>query len=56
VDAEARVSAQASREQRLAAADRVLHNDGSRVDLRAQVDRLWDELRAASQPDGPDRR
>jgi dephospho-CoA kinase len=55
-DAEARVSAQASREQRLAAADRVLHNAGSRADRRAQVDRLWDELRAASQPGGPDRR
>ena len=49
-DAEARLSAQASREQRLAAADRVLHNDGSRADLRDQVDRLWDELRGAAQP------
>jgi len=47
-DAEARLAAQASRDQRLAAADRVLHNEGSREELRAQVDRLWAELRTLS--------
>jgi dephospho-CoA kinase len=52
-DAAARVAAQATREERLAAADRVLHNDGSRASLRAQVDQLWDELRAAAQPARP---
>jgi dephospho-CoA kinase len=51
-DAEARIAAQASREQRLAAADRVLHNDGSRADLGEQVGRLWADLRAVPHPPG----
>jgi dephospho-CoA kinase len=51
-DAEARVAAQASRSQRLAAADRVLHNDGSRADLGEQVGRLWADLRAVPHPPG----
>ena len=47
-EAQARVGAQATREERLAAADRVLHNDGSREHLRAEVGRLWQELAAAA--------
>lgn len=43
-DARARMSAQATREQRLAAADVVVTNDGSLDDLRAEVDRLWARL------------
>ncbi|MET2715057.1 dephospho-CoA kinase [Streptomyces harbinensis] len=44
-DARARMAAQATREQRLAIADEVLHNDGTREELAAQVDRLWERLR-----------
>lgn len=40
-DAYARISHQASREDRLAVADIVLDNNGSVADLVAQVDRLW---------------
>ena len=40
-DARARMSAQASREDRLAAADVVLDNSGSKDELRDAVDRLW---------------
>ncbi len=43
-DALARIEAQASREERLAAADVVLDNSGSVDDLGAQVDRLWSDL------------
>ena len=39
--AEARVAAQASREDRLAIADTVITNDGSREDLAAQVNSWW---------------
>ena len=39
--ARARIAAQATDEQRRAAADVVLANDGTPEDLRAQVDRLW---------------
>ncbi len=45
-DARARIAAQADREQRLAAADHVLSNDGSLEQLRTAVDRLWGELSA----------
>jgi dephospho-CoA kinase len=41
--ARSRMAAQASREDRLAAADVVLHNSGSLQDLVDQVDRLWDQ-------------
>jgi dephospho-CoA kinase len=41
--ARSRMGAQASREDRLAAADVVLHNSGSLQDLVDQVDRLWDQ-------------
>lgn len=42
---EARMAAQASREQRLAAADVVLDNNGSPEELAAQVADLWERLR-----------
>ena len=51
-DAGARMSAQVSREERLAAADFVVDNSGSLRDLEYQVDRLWAQLRAAVPPDG----
>jgi dephospho-CoA kinase len=40
-DARARVAKQASRQQRLAAADRVIDNSGSMEALEAQVDEAW---------------
>ena len=43
-DARARMAAQATREDRLAAADMVLDNSGSPEDLIAQVDELWTRL------------
>ena len=42
-DARARIASQATDEQRRAAADVVLHNDGDRDELAAQVDRYWVE-------------
>ena len=42
--ARARLAAQASREERRAAADVVLSNQGSVTDLRGQIARLWPEL------------
>jgi len=42
-DARARIAAQATDEQRRAAADVVLDNSGTPEDLAAQVDRFWDE-------------
>jgi dephospho-CoA kinase len=41
---EARIAAQASREQRLAAADRVIDNSGTVTELRQRIDRLWADL------------
>jgi dephospho-CoA kinase len=43
-EARSRMAAQASDEQRRAAADVVLVNDGSPDELRAQVDRVWRDL------------
>ena len=43
-EADARIAAQASREDRLAAADIVLHNESSVAELKAQIARLWDKL------------
>lgn len=40
-DARARMSRQASREARLAVADRVVDNNGTREDLERQVEALW---------------
>lgn len=42
--AAARMAAQASREERLAAADYVVANNGSLEDLDREADRVWDEL------------
>ena len=47
-DAEARMAAQASREDRLKIADHVLTNDGSLNDLAAQVEALWSVLQQAA--------
>jgi len=41
VDARARIASQATDEQRRAVADVVLHNDGDRAALAAQVARFW---------------
>jgi dephospho-CoA kinase len=46
-DARARLTAQASREQRRAAADIVIDNSGSVTDLKAQIGPLWQELTSA---------
>jgi dephospho-CoA kinase len=43
-DARARIAAQATREQRLAAADVVIDNSGSLEDLTAQVESVWPRL------------
>ncbi|HET7173490.1 MAG TPA: dephospho-CoA kinase [Nocardioidaceae bacterium] len=45
-EAVARIAAQATREQRLAAADRVVVNGGSVAALSTAVDRLWAYLKA----------
>lgn len=45
-DAAARVAAQATREERLAAADHVIDNDGDRNLLPGKVARLWSILRS----------
>jgi dephospho-CoA kinase len=44
-EAELRISAQTTDQQRAAAADVVLDNSGTLEELYAQTDRLWDELR-----------
>ena len=46
-DAQARLAAQASREQRRAVADIVIDNGGSVTDLKAQIVPLWQELTSA---------
>ncbi|GHG40857.1 dephospho-CoA kinase [Sinomonas cellulolyticus] len=53
-EARSRIAAQATREERLAAAHHVVDNDGSLEALRAQVDRLWDDVLApaAARPGG----
>lgn len=43
-DARARMAAQATREERLAGADLVVDNCGSREQLEAEVDRVWADL------------
>jgi len=47
-DARARMTAQATREARLAVADRVIDNSGSPADLTSAVDALWRELVAGA--------
>ncbi len=44
-DARARIARQATRDERLATADRVLNNGGTPADLARQVDELWAWLR-----------
>ena len=51
--AEARMAAQASREQRLAIADIVIDNSGSLAELDRQVGDLWSELRRRAAESGP---
>jgi dephospho-CoA kinase len=41
-DVQARIDKQASRKDRLAIADRVLDNSGSKDDLVRQVDQAWE--------------
>jgi dephospho-CoA kinase len=43
-EARKRIAAQATREQRLAIADRVIDNSGTLEELAGQVDRLWTDL------------
>ncbi|MBA2952391.1 dephospho-CoA kinase [Nocardioides sp. MAH-18] len=45
-DAESRISAQATAEQRRAIATHLIVNDGSLADLRARVEEVWAELTA----------
>lgn len=45
-DARARMARQASREERLAKADRVIDNGGTLADLEAQIDDLWAWMQA----------
>jgi dephospho-CoA kinase len=47
-DARERMAAQASDEQRRAVADELIVNDGSREDLAAQVDAVWQRLADAA--------
>ena len=51
--ARARMAAQATREQRLAVADIVIDNSGSREDLDRRVDEVWAELRARARGKRP---
>ncbi len=49
-DAEARIAAQASREERRAGADFVIDNSTDRAHLEVEVDRVWAALEARSRP------
>jgi dephospho-CoA kinase len=49
-DARARIAKQVSRQERLAAADRVIDNSGSFADLARAVDDLWSWLSSLPQP------
>jgi dephospho-CoA kinase len=51
--ARARMTAQASREQRLAIAGFVIDNSSSLAELDRQVGELWPELRRLAQPESP---
>ena len=52
-EALARIAAQAGRGRRLAAADQVVHNDGTLAQLVEQVDALWQRLLESPQPEKP---
>ena len=45
-DARARIARQASREERLARADFVIHNDGTREELERRVGECWEWISA----------
>jgi dephospho-CoA kinase len=45
-EALARIAAQVPREERLACADRIIHNEGDLEELRLQVDEAWEEISA----------
>ena len=47
-DAEARIDAQATDEQRAAVADEIIDNSGTLEQLRARVDEIWDKLAGAA--------
>jgi dephospho-CoA kinase len=49
-DVRARIANQASREDRIAVADKVIDNSGSRDDLRRQVDEVWAWIQTLPQP------
>ncbi len=51
-DAEARIAAQATREERLAVATYVVDNTGTREDLRDRVTEVFEKLTARSGEDG----
>ncbi|MEZ5218148.1 MAG: dephospho-CoA kinase [Ilumatobacteraceae bacterium] len=53
-DARARIAKQATREQRLAIADRVIDNTGDRAALSPQVDAVWKWLIGLPQPEPGD--
>jgi len=50
--ARARIAAQATREQRLAVADIVIDNSGTRDDLNRRVDEVWADLQARARARG----
>jgi dephospho-CoA kinase len=49
-DVRARIANQASRAERLAVADRVIDNSGTRDDLRRQVDEVWAWIQTLPKP------
>lgn len=51
-EARSRMAAQARREERLAIADLVIHNDGTVEELREQVTAVWEQLRARQRATG----
>jgi dephospho-CoA kinase len=51
-EARGRIAAQAGRHERLAAADVVIDNSGTRDDLARRVAAVWDEHLASGRPDG----
>jgi dephospho-CoA kinase len=51
-DAEARIAAQATREQRASVADLVIDNSGDRSALESQLDHCWQWMCDRAGPDG----
>ena len=50
MDVRARIANQASRDERIAVADKVIDNSGSREDLRRQVDEVWAWIQTLPEP------